>query len=623
MKNYEERTRLVAEKMEVLNKRKTNRRGILAGISLCLLLVLVVSLFIPYDKELPSVDQHARSPYYKVIQKINELNYTPPAFDNAFGELVYGAGSFLDGVQNVLTGGHGTAAAPGDAMPEADQYVEVTDNQVQGVTEADIFKRSERYLYYLHGTQLKVYSIAGAGSAQVGSFRVTDIAGGEDQEPAEAFYFYASEMYLSQDCTTVTLVLTGESKASGTSTVILNLDVTDPANIRQTEYVCFPGSLISTRMAEGKLLLTYNYRLRGEIDYDQPETFVPSYGKPGSMTCIDPEDILCPDTATSTRYTVICQLDGKTLAVQDTKALLSYAQELYVSENAIYATHSFTRQDKVDANVFSSKTMTRITGIGYGDKLQYLGSVDIEGSVKNQYAMDEYENILRVVTSTSYSTYVENRDEYTASVEVGRTRRNVSLYCIDLNAWEVEALVGGFAPEGETAESVRFDGPMAYVCTAEIITLSDPVYFFDLSDLEHITYTDTGTIDGYSTSLVQLGDGFLLGIGYGDAGQLKIEVYEEYQGKVVSVDAWQEEGDFSLDYKAYLILREEDMIGLAIYHWDTATTDYLLLHFDGYKLRQLQRIPLDSVNTNAVRACIIGQELYILNEDGLKVEKVW
>ncbi len=621
MKTYDERSRDVAEKMGNLKKRRSRNR-VITGISLCLTVVLIAALFLPYDKNPPSVERYARNPYYKVIKKLNQLTYRPPQYDNA-AEQLYGDLSNVLGVMVPEDMMNGSAAAPGDAGGEGNTYVEVTDNQVQGVIEADIFKRSDKYLYYLSGTLLKVYEIAGEDTTEVGSFSLLGFNAQDVMEDSSDYaYVNTAEMYLSADCTTVTLVINGYSKAIGSVTVLLNLDVTDPENITQLDYVLFPGNLISSRMADCKLLLTYNYRVSSDLDYDEPETYVPSYGKPGDMTYIDPKDIICPDTARDTRYTVICQVDGKTLAVEDSKALLSYAQELYVSENAIYATHSFSEKKKVDSDVYYTQTMTKITGIGYGEKLQYWGSIDIEGNVKNQYAMDEYENILRVVTNTSYASYVEHRGELTSNVETGVRKRNVSLYCIDLNAWEVEALVGGFAPDGETAESVRFDGAAAYICTAEVITLTDPVYFFDLSDLENITYTDTGTIDGYSSSLVQLGDGFLMGIGFGDERQLKIEVYEEYQDQVVSVDAWEEQANFSPAYKSYLIDRENDLVGLAIQQWDSGDCQYLLLHFDGYELHEVLRVELEYHGIDTTRACIIGEHIYILTQGGLLVEKL-
>jgi len=131
--------------------------------------------------------------------------------------------------------------------------------------------------------------------------------------------------------------------------------------------------------------------------------------------------------------------------------------------------------------------------------------------------------------------------------------------------------------------------------------------------LDNITYTDTGTIDGFSTSLIQLGDGYLLGIGYGDDRQLKIEIYEETEKGVVSVCAYERDAFFSEEYKSYFIDRENDMIGLAVTDYGKyGKTEYILLHFDGYKLHERETVECGG-GLEAVRADVIDGFLYVLS----------
>jgi uncharacterized secreted protein with C-terminal beta-propeller domain len=102
--------------------------------------------------------------------------------------------------------------------------------------------------------------------------------------------------------------------------------------------------------------------------------------------------------------------------------------------------------------------------------------------------MDEYDGNLRVFTTTS------------------DTSVNVSLFIINAEKLKVVKSVEGFAPAGESVRSARFEKTTAYVCTSKLFT--DPVFFFDLSDINNITYKDTGTIEGYSTSLVDFTNGY-------------------------------------------------------------------------------------------------------------------
>ena len=227
--------------------------------------------------------------------------------------------------------------------------------------------------------------------------------------------------------------------------------------------------------------------------------------------------------------------------------------------------------------------------------------------------MDQHEGILRVVTSTAVTTVRETVFDGYASLDTNERRFNVNLYCVDVNTWEIAASVIGFAPDGEDAQSVRFDGYNAYVCTAEVITITDPVYFFDLSDLNNITWKDTGTIDGYSTSLIELGDGYLLGIGYGDKRHLKVEVYEEAEEGVVSVCSYEQDVAFSIEYKSYLIDRESDLIGIPVYYYvdGEGYVEYRLLRFDGETIQEILIEPMSNEISIAVEHCIYNTRAFI------------
>jgi len=638
MRTFDERRACVANYMEKIKRRR--RRTIATMISVCLVVaILAAVLFVPYDTTPPDVSMYAGSDYYSLIQRLNEATYQKPKYENNFqtlvGNLNFSQGKGSESMGNLTDGfvSNGMPMAPGapnygingdynnatgESNPAGDRYQEVTDNQVEGVIEADLLKRSDKYAFYLRGLQLSVYSIAGEESCLIGSHSLKAISAQGESSVRDDFNYYAyAEMYLSQDCRTLTAVVQGYNKTAGTCTVLVNLDVSDPANMTEKNRVYFTGDYVSSRMVEGDILLTYNYMVSNDrMNFEEPATFVPQYGTPENMTCIPGENIICPENVSATRYTVVCKVDGESLQVEGSAALLSYSQELYVSEDTIYATHSYTErnQEKFDNN-YRQTTMTEITGISYaGESLEILGTITLEGGVKDQYSMDQYEGILRVVTSTTVSYLTETfYDEFVSAART-ETKRNVNLYCIDLTRWEIAAEVIGFAPDGEDAQSVRFDGYHAYVCTAEVITFTDPVYFFDLRDLNNITWKDTGTIEGYSTSLINLGEGYLLGIGRGGSSALKIEVYEETEDGVVSVCVYERNAIYSTEYKSYLVDREKNLIGLHILDWNTGFQGYVLLHFNGYKLLEMQVIPMDCYGEGDTRAFIADDYLFVFSD---------
>lgn len=634
MKTFDERMASIREKSTFEKKKLRNRRIMAGAIVSVFTIALALVLFVPYRTDLPDVSMYADSPYYSVIQGLNKATYTPPRYKNNFDLVADTLLSFgskrapTDGGVVLPNGINGDLAQAGDSMapttavPEADstgKYEEVTDNQVEGVIEADLFKRSDQYLYYLNNSELRVYSIAQADTALVGAYSIDPLA-----NTSVIGDFYGAEMYLSQDCTTVMILMEGYTKEEGSVAAVITLDVSDPTAITQTGILLFEGSYISSRMVGDDILLTYNYGFyEGDIDFDALETFVPQYGTPGNMQLIDADDIICPEDVSSTRYTVVAKLDGKSLEVKDTAALMSYSQELYVSQDTIYATHSFVRTID-EGGYYCEAAMTEITGISYtGDTLEILGSVQIEGSVQDQYSMDQYEGILRVAAST---TEMEgNRYNGNGAILTEGTVRNCSLYCIDLSTWEIAAAVENFAPNGDEVTSARFDGCMAYICTAEVVVLTDPVYFFDLSDLNNITWTDTGIIDGYSSSLINFGD-YLLGIGFGDGSEMKLEAYAEGAAGVESIGVYERWCSYPADYKAYYIDRENNLVGIPVQDWEEwehGNMFYLLLQFDGYKFREVKALPMEYFACGATRATIIDGWLYVLYGEYCIAEQVW
>lgn len=639
--------------------RKTRKREIfwrsMAACFVGLTVAFSCWLFVPFNTAPPSVAQYADSEYYDLIQKLNVYNYRAPEEKNNYEKYVKnffenlgkfatkGEDMFYDGALEAVPDeapGEAAPGAPGNTAPEVNDNeelenssVETTDNQVNGVIEADLIKRTKTHIFYLDGGTLRAFNIAGEESEEVGSLYLNQ------QTDTKYAYIEEWEFYLSADGKTAIVIAPYFSKVSDTTICVMSVDVSDPENMKVTGTAGVNGGYMSSRLVDGNLLLItqFNVKRSEYLKYDDEETYVPQIETSEGTESVPADNIVSPETLTSTRYTVVWKLDQTTLTVKDSAAFLSYSDQVYVSKDAIYATRSFSEQQKDKEGYMLSTSMTEISAISYaGEKMEYKGSKIVEGYVKDQYSLDEYEGILRVVTTTSVSrrkVYTNGSviadvliDEIEPGMSIGGSGTNANLYCIDLNTWEIVAEVLQFAPQGEIVQSVRFDKEMAYVCTS--VQLSDPVFFFDLSDLSNITVKDTGTIEGFSTSLVNFGNGYLLGIGRGSTwDSVKIEVYEECADGVRSVCAYElKNAEYSTEYKSYYIDRENQLVGLGIYDYfankyDGSASRYILLFFDGYKLRELVNEQLRG-DVSFMRATYIEDYLYMFGWEDFKVKEV-
>lgn len=521
---------------------------------------------------------------------------------------------------------------------------DLNDNQVTGVREGDIAKRSDKHLFYLRGTTLYVYSINGGASKAecmlpLGSYleKAEELVSGLDydrwkEEIDDGYDDW--QMYLSDDYKTLTIFITPDYKPQ-LATGVITLDVSAAPTVEFKDFKIFAGEYVTSRFVGDEILLFTKYTVNKYFDTENPMAYIPFYTE-GDETRYT-NDIYFPSDLTASTYITVSRISQKKLRVLESVSYLSYSENIYVSTENIFLTREIPVEgawenpwlDILDGDYSYRKFEpidTEIAVIGYKSALfQNRGTATIKGYVHNQYSLDEYEGILRVATTS----YIKNdiygealKDEYLIENDNSEYDSSASLWCIDISTMEVVASVENFAPIDDIVRSVRFDGTNAYVCTSlQQLIFSDPVYFFDLSDLENITYTDTGIIEGYSSSLINIGGGYLIGIGRTNTSTLKIEVYKEENGAVVTVCVEEfAKTNFSTDYKSYYVNRESHLLGLAISSYSNETKKYedayLLLHFDGEYFDKVMALSTSHNSQGSVRAFYESNYLYIVSDVG-------
>ena len=603
-------------------REKKKNRFIRIGALVACLAILCVWLFVPfqYNPE-QQIAKYRGSEYYPVIHKLNTYLSKPPKYKNNFQKLV---ASFEVGKGDMMMPDAGADMNEAAGGSFGSKYEEVTDNQVSGVIEADLIKRTSTHFFYLDGTKIKVYSIAGEASTLVSTF---DIA-----RPADAGYVYLNtlEFYLSTDAKRLSVIYPYTHKTLGSAYDIISLNVEHPEEIRETTRTTVTGAYKSSRLVNGKLLVIGEYYVSANPDYGKEETFLPRVDVGEGFQSVPMDNIIAPDQVVNSRYNVITKYDEGTLALEDTLAVLSYSDILYVSQNAIYLTRRYNETAGEEPTRFTV-TKSDILRVDYtGEKFLPCGTATVEGYLENQYSLDEYEGTLRVVTTTSRNRIYES--DWHSGVDLSpdpifALGTSASLYLIQLEDMQTVASVEHFAPLGERVRSVRFDGTNAYVCTA--IQNTDPVFFFDLSNPQNITYKDTGTISGFSTSLIQMGNGFLLGIGQGDGWDtVKVEVYEESENGVVSVAKYEIQGaEYTNFYKSYLVDRENGLFGFGYTDYNSygsygkySDEYYVVLHFDGYHLHEIAKVELPG--HASCRAVHIDGTLYFFGNNTFFAQKI-
>jgi uncharacterized secreted protein with C-terminal beta-propeller domain len=127
----------------------------------------------------------------------------------------------------------------------------------------------------------------------------------------------------------------------------------------------------------------------------------------------------------------------------------------------------------------------------------YVGSGAVKGRVLNQFSMDEYQGALRIATTTGHLP----------SPDVHST---VSVLLERAGSLEAVGTLDGLAP-GEDIRSARFDGAKGFAVTFK---KTDPLFVLDLSDPSKPSVAGELKIPGFSTYLHLMDPTHLLSIGY-------------------------------------------------------------------------------------------------------------
>jgi len=157
---------------------------------------------------------------------------------------------------------------------------------------------------------------------------------------------------------------------------------------------------------------------------------------------------------------------------------------------------------------------TMITYVDISDPAGHIevrGHIRVHGSVADQYKMDAYDGVLRVVSN-----------EWGWGGD-----RLVYITTIDLADPDALEVLGEFILEdaiGETLFATRFDGPLAYIVTFFVV---DPLFVVDLSDPENPVVTGELEVPGWSTHIEPMGDRLIaLGVDDTDGRRVSVSMFD-------------------------------------------------------------------------------------------------
>ncbi len=507
-----------------------------------------------------------------------------------------------------------TSDATGSATSPSGNFSD-TNNQVDGVDEADIIKTDGKYIYILDYNNLivriveanngKLSDIASISKPNINKY-VTDA----ERKKYDNSDYMPSEMYIHDNKLIVlgTLNMYANNSVKGlyeekTYTTIVIYDVSDVNNPVCLDIIKQSGGYESSRLnGEYMYIFSRYYIWNNDIDKNKPEEYVPLVDD----KVLNYDNIGIIDEEYFDSYFVVTSVNVKSGKMSDdytfdeATAFCGFGSQYYISNDNIYF-----------ANTYDDTS--RIVKINYNNgTIKYDNECVVDGYIDSQFSFDEYNGYLRLVTS-------EWKDETN------------NLFVIDKNmkiVGKIEKLA-----KGERIYSARFYSDYAYFVTYRE---TDPLFTADLSNPRDPKIVSEIKLPGFSDYLQKYNDNLLFGIGYQDnerrGTMLKLSMFDisdpcnVFEDDKVILGAYYYSSACD-NHKALLIDEEKQIIGFDAngevinkdreYEYDNY---YVLYTYSEDGFEQLCTYSMtEAFNNNRyienVRGMYIGDYLYIISMD--------
>lgn len=400
-----------------------------------------------------------------------------------------------------------------------------TNNQVEGIEEGDIVVTDGEFIYSTYDNNIIITDARDPKNIK----QVSKIA--LDQ------YSYPMQIMVHDEMLIVIKDQWIESKESkwpymdGTSlTTAAFYNIEDPTNPTFIREVGQDGYMSGVRKYNDILYIVTNKAPNYWILYDTPvedvelRPYTYDSEEDEKIAPMEIDQLTILPGATEPNYTIISAIDLNNFENKkvETKGFLGGSSNLYMSYNAIYLTANnyempTTLEIEVDGDAESKKisedaaqtsiardmiiapisTNTDIYKFSIdGTDIAFAASTSIEGTVLNQFSMDEYDGHFRIAVTEGHSWGAEP------------TSKN-HLYIFNDRLEKVGEVTD--LAKGERIYSARFMGDKAYIVTFKEV---DPLFVIDLANPNAPKVLGELKIPGFSNYLHPLDENHLIGIGY-------------------------------------------------------------------------------------------------------------
>jgi uncharacterized secreted protein with C-terminal beta-propeller domain len=257
---------------------------------------------------------------------------------------------------------------------------------------------------------------------------------------------------------------------------------------------------------DGEISQKSKDELRAAVGKTSVDNWIPTYTlhdrtgtKLSQGRLVECGNLARPETFSGLDTVALSSFDmGSALQSRQTVGVIAGGQQIYATDTSTYVSTTDWSPDGSAAKTSLHKFVTAPSGAS-----TYKGSGEVPGTLLNQYAMSEYNGVLRVASTVSERRgWVDSRQVTEGLVTTLQEQDGVLRQL---------GQVGGLGrQDNESIRAVRFIEDRGYVVT---FRATDPLYVLDLRDAAAPRVVGELKIPGYSGYLHSIGENLLLGVG--------------------------------------------------------------------------------------------------------------
>lgn len=511
----------------------------------------------------------------------------------------FSSGLFTNVIENDADTGSPSSAQV--TLDESSTIIDYTgtNNQVSGVDEADFVKTDGQYTYIVTGGYFVIIDNWPVESAK--ELSRMELTG----TPAELLIYQDIVWIVSQQTgfdNELGDALANFSSRVSQQTLVKMYDITDRSHPELLRETAIEGFYVAARRINQRVHLVtsasldISYLVDGVQSEPDLNELLPiftdvlySNTEPSVTTRLisSCEHIFRPGTANGTSTISLLSFDLEEPAGDiQRQTIISNSGTVYANEEHLYIA---TTEDQYWSwlPVFEGDTYpqpgTTFHKFNLSGVPAYLASGRVDGYIINQFAMDEYQDAFRVLTTIS--AWWLDQDPLN------------SLYILGQSGTQLvqRSVLDNLGKPGERIYAARFLDEKGFLVTFQQI---DPLYTLDLSDPDNPRVAGELEVPGFSTYLHPLDDELLLAIGRNasnDAIDLSLFDIGDFKNPELLFRESIGDGSYTeaqYNHKAFTWFSQQQMLALPVTRWQENLFDdgfYGYDVFNGLMVYQVNR----------------------------------